>query len=44
VVKVHLSRAARALLAHHQSVTIWAIVKFSGKRAKSYEKKLKLHR
>jgi hypothetical protein len=44
VVKVHLSRAGRALLAHHHSVTIWAIVKFGGKRAKSYQKKLKLHR
>jgi hypothetical protein len=44
LVKVHLSRAARALLAHHRSVTVWAIVKFRGKGAKSYETKLKLHR
>jgi hypothetical protein len=44
VVKVHLTRPGRALLAHHHTVTIWAIVKFSGKRAKSYQKKLKLHR
>jgi hypothetical protein len=43
-VKVHRSRAARALLAHHRSVTVWAIVKFRGKGAKSYETKLKLHR
>ena len=42
--KVHLLRAARALLAHHRSVTVWAIVKFGGKSAKSYETKLKLHR
>ena len=44
LVKVHLSRAARALLAHHRSVTVWAIVKFRGKGATSYETKLKLHR
>ena len=44
VIKVRLSRAARALLAHHRSMTAWAIVKFSGKGARSYETKLTLHR
>ena len=44
LVKVHLSKAGRALLAHHPSVTAWAIVKFAGKGARSYERKLKLHR
>jgi hypothetical protein len=43
-VKVHLSKAGRALLAHHHTVTVWAIVKFAGKGARSYERKLKLHR
>jgi hypothetical protein len=44
MVKVRLSRAGRALLAHRGSVTVWAIVKFKGKGARSYETKLKLHR
>jgi hypothetical protein len=43
VVKVTLSRAGRALLAHHHTVMVWAIVKFSGTGGKSYEAKLKLH-
>ena len=44
VVRVRLSRAGRALLAHHRSVTAWAIVKFSTAGARSYQTKLKLHR
>jgi hypothetical protein len=44
VVRVRLSRAGRALLAHHRSATAWAIVKFSAKGARSYQTKLKLHR
>jgi hypothetical protein len=44
VVRVRLSRAGRALLAHHRSVTAWAIVKLSTAGARSYQTKLKLHR